>query len=321
LKAGVAIPQRLLSEFSKEVRPYAAQRVLDGAWRHLALDHVFGESPEVERAAFALAAYGLMAGQPTVKVTDWIQRDFAVPRARFSPSGWRRATQLLGEQVTWDAVERAARAGAGNSATYLVGDPSAARDGVALVVCGDRWPVLLPHWPQPDSVVFIRPAEAAGQLAAELASTEWPGHGSVSYQRLPYCQVDGPGARRLVVERGQVSQVIDVSGDELPDDDKLVIGYLSAEEVNRKFNGLLNRQPKAPFTGSGSWPAAWLTVSWLALLLTRQVEHDADRPWPDILTELQRLHEVTLTLAGVNFPLRTAPSPDLQRLLDRYESG
>jgi hypothetical protein len=113
---------------------------------------------------------------------------------------------------------------------------------------------------------------------------------------------------------------VEVSGDAAPDaSDQTDNGYLAAEEVSHHFHDLLARKRQTVLPVPVLSAVAWAVACWLAILLIRQIEEDADTSWADVATELERIHEVTVPLNGqVPVALIRKPTPAQQAILDMY---
>jgi hypothetical protein len=166
---------------------------------------------------------------------------------------------------------------------------------------------------QPEPSVF-------DEISDDLQQVEWPGRGHVHYRRLDGGQP--PGTRLILVRPRvrdwpwrQADRLLEVSGDGEPDD-QVILGYFNAMQVRRDFAELMARPPRAPFTVSDQAAFAWPHVSWLTLLLTRQVEKDTSLPWPEVRTELQRIQDASLSQAGRDHVLRVPLSPKQRRIWD-----
>ena len=324
--------------------------VLDGAWRNLGLDRMFGgrpgaARPMIERAAFAIVAYCALDARSTSSVSEWVREDVSISGTeKNSQADWKDAAERLGQASVWERAEQSARANVGSQPVYLVNDHSAPGGEFALAVSQDCWPLLLRPWPDQDNprrssadlsqplpedlearIVSIQPVKhAAAAVSGTLKEIELAGH-----ERVSYCLLDGQsaGTRLIFVQTWdrsrswcRIDEVIEVRGDG-PADHEIICGYLDSLRVRREFVYLLGRPSRPPFTESDQAASAWPVISWIALLLTRQVEHDTGQPWPKVRTELQRVQDLTVTVpqAGVRLPSgRTPLSPGQRAILSRY---
>ena len=326
------------------VRSSAAPRVLDAAWHRLGLHRVLDRdsdrSPGLERAVFAMVAYCALAGRTTASVPEWVRQDVSVRgvgTAAVLP--WGTAIERLGDVAVRRELEQLARTHAGRRVAYIASDPTEPGGEFALAVSSDRWPLLMRDWPRegdPEQVptdwirllsqdlsvpvLYIRARQPESPVSDEspdgLQQLEWPGRGHVYYRRRDEGQT--PGTRLIVVRPRvrdwpwrQADRLLEVSGDGVPDD-QVVLGYFDAMQVRRDFADLMARPQRAPFTVSPQAALAWPFVSWMTLLLTRQVEKDAKLPWSEVRTELQRVQHVTLSQAGRDH-IRRTPFSSKQR--------
>jgi hypothetical protein len=293
------------------VRSVGAAQVLDFAWQRLGFGQTFGTTsdepfPPLERAAFAIVANCALAGRSTAGVAEWVHQDVAIPGTdELAPGIWSQAAERLGEPEVREQLEGLALAHVRSQQVrtlYLVRDMAAPGTHFVLAVGGDRWPVLVREWPPRDDpeemppewadllsaklslrIVVIQPKQGAAPGSGRLKDKECPGYGLARYRRVPG---DPQRGTQLIFVQSldpswpgrPADHVIEVGGSRRPPDGEVVCAYLDGLQVRLEFAEMLTRPLRAPFREHDGTAAARALVAWIALLLTRQVEEDTNRP-------------------------------------------
>jgi hypothetical protein len=336
-------------------RSAGTARILDLQWSFLELDRLlrgvpFHAEADVERAVFATVAHRAMRPRSAAGIAEWASRDVAIPRvSRLSGEALGEARRLLTDPAVRAAIEAAVleplrRLIRAVVCLSTIADPAppagAAGQRFAMAVTDGGVPLRLwtlpagtkPSTSRLQAAAFVA-QEGFGRLARIRAGSPGVAAGlgdeprrandrfGVDRLELRTLPEQRAGERRVVVKvdepAGVTEHLLHVTDPDLDLAD-VARGHAAAQETARDLADLV--AGSRPSTGVPGRDGGFPLTSWLALLLIRLTEYDAELPWAAVRTDLDRLHQVLLS-DGTRSVARDTPLTDLQRRLLRDDEG